>query len=219
MPCKAIIFDLDGTLIDSAPDLRTACNKLLSKYERCEISLEETMQFVGNGATKLVERAFQATGEAVDKSALPGLTEEFLGFYDGHEADETQLFNGVEDTLMTLKGKGVRLALCTNKPRTPTLNLLRDLNLTDFFEVIYGGDDVAHKKPDPQMLHNALIDMGLEAKDCIMVGDSPNDIGAAKNAGMRNIAVSFGYRKVPVEDMGADHVVDRFGDITDLVLG
>ncbi|WP_135080506.1 phosphoglycolate phosphatase [Terasakiella sp. SH-1] len=217
MKPKAIIFDLDGTLIDSAPDLRTACNKLLTQYGRRLISIDETMTFVGNGAPKLIERAFRATGTEATSEDIPKLTQEFLQFYDGHEADETCLYEGGEETLASLQNKGYRLALCTNKPKQPTLNLLGDLKIADHFELVVGGDELERKKPDPQMIHFVLNEMGLEAGDAIMIGDSSNDIEAAKNANMRNIAVSYGYRKVPVEDLGADHVVDHISDIVAII--
>ncbi|SCA58284.1 Phosphoglycolate phosphatase [Candidatus Terasakiella magnetica] len=217
MAFKAIIFDLDGTLIDSAPDLRTACNKVLAQHGRRAITLVETMKFVGNGAPKLVERAFAATGDEVSLDEIPALTKEFLGFYEGHEADETKAYDGAMECLKALKDKGYRLALCTNKPKGPTVNLLRDLAMADFFEVVLGGDELERKKPDPQMIHHVLDQLSLSVDEAIMVGDSPNDIDGAKNAGMANIAVSFGYRKVPVEEMGADHVVDHLKEIVELI--
>jgi phosphoglycolate phosphatase len=215
MSLKAIIFDLDGTLIDSAPDLGTACNKVLAKYARRPISRSETMQFVGNGAAKLIERAFQATGTALSETDIITRTDEFLDFYRGHEADETRLYDKVETTLHRLKQDGWRLALCTNKPAEPTRNLLRDLNLSGFFEVVVGGDELDGKKPDPQMLYYVLEKMNLTVDDAIMVGDSPNDINAARNANMRNIAVSYGYRKVTLEELSADIVIHQFDEITE----
>jgi len=213
MPLKAIIFDLDGTLIDSAPDLRTACNKLLEAHQRRPITMEETKKFVGNGAAKLVERAFAATGNPAQKQEIAPLTEGFLEFYAGHEADETQPYPGVMAVLDQLAGQGYRLSLCTNKPKAPTGNLLRDLGMSGFFELVLGGDELARKKPDPQMIHHVLEKMNVAPEEAVMVGDSPNDIDAAKNAGVPNIAVSYGYRKVPVSALGADYIVDHFDDL------
>lgn len=213
MALTTLIFDLDGTLIDSAPDLRTACNKLLVSHGRREITLAETKKFVGNGAAKLVERAFSATGEPAMEADIPALTEAFLGFYDGHEADETVTYPDVMEILHSLKEKGFRLALCTNKPYQPTINLSKDLKLANFFEVIIGGDQVSRKKPDPEMLDLALEKMGVSNEEAIMIGDSPNDIGAGQNAKVKTVAVSYGYRKVAVEDMGADCVIDKMSDL------
>ncbi|NVJ91589.1 MAG: phosphoglycolate phosphatase [Methylocystaceae bacterium] len=213
MALSTVIFDLDGTLIDSAPDLRTAANKLLEKYQRRAISLAETKKFVGNGAQKLVERAFKATGDSAAESDLIVLTQEFLAFYDGHEADDTQTYDAVIPTLEILKEKGFRLALCTNKPYAPTLNLMQALNLGGYFEFVIGGDQVSRKKPDAEMLNLALEQMGVSSQEAVMIGDSPNDIGAAKNAQLRSIAVSYGYRKVPVEELGADWVIDQMSDL------
>jgi phosphoglycolate phosphatase len=214
---EVLIFDLDGTLIDSAPDLRTATNKVLAKHGRRAISMEETKQFVGNGAPKLIERAFRATGEPVEAGEIDLLTQEFLAFYDGHEADDTRPYEGVMETLGILKEKGVRMALCTNKPQTPTDNLLNNLEMTDFFEVVLGGDQLERKKPDPQMIHWVLDQMKVPVDKAIMIGDSPNDIDAAKNANMRNVAVSYGYRKVSVEALKADTVIDQFPQLLDIL--
>ena len=217
MSLKALIFDLDGTLINSAPDLRGAVNKLLKGCNRREISLEETMEFVGNGAAKLVERAFRATGDALLETEITPHTERFLAFYDGHECDETYLYDNVMGTLKNLQDKGYKLALCTNKPRQPTLNIVRHFALEGFFEFILGGDELANKKPNPQMLHYLLDRMKLSSYEAVMIGDSANDIGAAQNATMKSIAVSYGYRKMPVEKLGADYIVDDFMELSDIV--
>lgn len=217
MSLKALIFDLDGTLIDSAPDLRQATNKLLLKYGRREISQEETKTFVGNGVEKLIERAFRATGEDALPKDIKDLAHEFLSFYAGHETDETRPYAGVMQTLAELKEKGFRLALCTNKPQLPSENILRDLKMEHFFEVVLGGDRLKHKKPHPEMLHWVLKEMGLNVDEAVMIGDSPNDIEGARNAGMGNIAVSYGYRKVSVEELRSDHVVDDFPSIIDVI--
>ena len=217
MSQMSLIFDLDGTLIDSAPDLRSATNKLLAKYDRRPITMEEVKKFVGNGAAKLIERAFRATGKEAKEQDIDGLTDEFLSFYDGHEADDTMPYEGVIETLTLLQNKGYRMAVCTNKPQLPTENLLRDLNMADFFEVVIGGDVLERKKPDPQMIHWVLDKMALDVSEAIMVGDSPNDIDAAKKASMRNVAVSYGYRKVAVEELRADTVIDRFEQLLNYV--
>lgn len=215
MALTTLIFDLDGTLIDSAPDLRTACNKLLQRENRREITLAETKKFVGNGAAKLVARAFAATGEPVEESELVALTQDFLAFYDGHEADETQTYPSVMETLQKLKEQGYRMALCTNKPQQPTQNLVKQLGLESFFEVIIGGDQVGKKKPDPEMLLSTLKHMGLSPDQAVMIGDSPNDIGAADNADIPSIAVSYGYRRVSVEELGADRIIDHMAQLPD----
>jgi len=181
------------------------------------ITMDETKKFVGNGAEKLIERAFKATGRPAKAEETISLTDEFLAFYDGHEADETIPYETVLETLATLKDKGFRLALCTNKPQVPTQNLLRELGMLGFFEVILGGDQLDRKKPDPQMIQWVLDKMETVKENAIMIGDSPNDIDAAKNAQMRSIAVSYGYRKVPVEELGADHIVDCFDQILDII--
>lgn len=215
MPLKALLFDLDGTLIDSAPDLQKAVNKLLRAHGRAPISNSQTRQFVGNGAQKLVERAFRVSGAKAPSDDLPGLTSEFLAFYDGHECDATKPYEGVIETLEACRQKNLMLTIATNKPKMPTLNILKTLGFDGYFDFVIGGDEVSHKKPDPEMLQTTMDALGVTAGEVLMIGDSPNDIGAAKAAGIRTIAVSYGYRKVPVSDLNADHIVDHMGDILD----
>jgi phosphoglycolate phosphatase len=213
----ALIFDLDGTLIDSAPDLKTACNKLLAQYNLPKITLEDTHHFVGNGAQKLVERAFKHAGKEPSPEEIETRTQEFLAFYNGHEADETVLYDGVMEGLVTLRSLGFRMALCTNKPKAPTLSILKTLKLAPLFDVVIGGDEVAIKKPAPEMLLKALDEMDCSPDKTIMIGDSPNDIGAATNAQIKSIAVSYGYRKVSMGDLGGDYQVDKFSQIPDII--
>ncbi len=212
-----LIFDLDGTLIDSAPDLCVAANKVLANHGCRQITLQETKTFVGNGAAKLVERAFRATGQEADPHDIPDLTEQFLAAYDGHEADETRPYDGVMETLNILKSSGQRMAVCTNKPQVPTNNLLRDLKMAEYFELVLGGDQLARKKPDPQMIHWMLDRLDVPAEKALMIGDTVNDIDGAKNAGVQSVAVSYGYRKVPVDELGANVFIDTFEQLLGVI--
>lgn len=191
---KAVVFDLDGTLIDSAPDLRAALNKLLRRYGRRPVSLPEVTMMVGDGAAKLVERAFAATGDRPSAAAaLAGLTAEFLEFYEGHSTVLTRPYPGVRETLSTLKADGLALGICTNKPEAPTREVVRDLNLVHFFDAIFGGDSIEGvRKPDPRMLRGVLEAMGAAANTAVMVGDAANDVGVARALGVPVIVVSYG---------------------------
>ena len=180
---KAVVFDLDGTLIDSAPDLRVAVNKLLAEHGRLPLTLDQVKMMVGDGAAKLVERAFDATGGAPAGSDPAGLTTRFLAFYEGHSADLTRPYPGVEETLSDLKARGLALGICTNKPEAATLEVIRELNLDGFFDAVLGGDSIeGARKPDPRMLQAVLDTLGVGASEMVMVGDAANDVGVARAA-------------------------------------
>ncbi len=212
---KAVVFDLDGTLIDSAPDLRVALNKVLTAHNRPPVNLRQVKMMVGDGAAKLVERAFAATGDEPEASRLARLTTEFLSFYEGHSADLTRPYPGVPETLSTLKAQGLALGVCTNKPEAATREVLRDLTLDGFFDAVLGGDSIdGARKPDPRLLQGVLDAMGVGANHSVMVGDAANDVGAARALGMPVIVVSYGYTRIPVDDLGADRVIADFAELT-----
>jgi len=211
---KAVVFDLDGTLIDSAPDLRTALNRLLAEENRRPLALDEVKMMIGDGARKLVERGFAATGQAADGDDVDALTGRFLAFYEGHAAEETRVYPGAADALQALQEAGYGLGLCTNKPHAATLEILAALGLGGYFRAVVGGDTVPGvRKPDPRHLLAALERLGAEPQQAVMVGDNRNDVAAARGAGLAVIVVSFGYPKMPVEELGADLIIDRFQDL------
>lgn len=211
---KAVVFDLDGTLIDSAPDLRVALNRTLSRHDRRPISLRQVKMMVGDGAAKLVERGFAATGDEPAAADLADLTAEFLGFYEGHSADLTRPFPGVLETLATLKARGRALGICTNKPEKPTRDVLRDLAMDGMFSAVLGGDSIdGARKPDPRILQAVLDAMGVAANDAVMVGDAANDVAVARALGVPVILVSYGYTRIPAADLGGDLIVDAFSKL------
>jgi phosphoglycolate phosphatase len=180
---KAVIFDLDGTLVDSAPDIQVAINKLLAEEGRRLLTLEEVSAMIGDGVPKLVERAMNATRAEDAPDDLPTLTRRFLGFYEGHTTDLTRPYPGVLEALERLRSAGVRMGICTNKPERPTRELLRDLGLAPYFRAVFGGDTVAGvKKPDPQLIHAVLDALGARPMEAVMVGDAANDVAAARAA-------------------------------------
>jgi len=210
---RAIVFDLDGTLIDSAPDLRTALNRLLAEHQRRPLSLAEVTVMIGDGAAKLVERAFAATGDAAGDDPA-SLTAAFLALYEGNTAVETRAYPGVPETLSALRDDGIALGICTNKPEAPTREILRDLGLDGAFSAVYGGDTMAGvRKPDPRLLLAVVDSLGARPAESVMVGDNANDVGAARAAGLPVILRAGGYTAIPAERLGADAVIAGFDEL------
>ncbi len=217
-PIKAIIFDLDGTLVDSAPGLMEAMNRLLAEEKRSPITLADIAQMIGNGAAKTVERAFTKTGTAPTGVALEQLTARYLTHYDATVTDGSSLFPGVLSTLEDLQEAGYSMGVCTNKPRAPTLKMLAELELAPYFWSVLGGDDLKGvMKPDPGHLLAVVQGLGRAIEEAVMIGDSANDVGAARGLGIPVIAVSFGYSKEVAEALGADLVIDRFDAIPEAI--
>lgn len=211
---SAVIFDLDGTLIDSAPDLQAALNRLLAKEGRRVLAIEEVVRMIGDGIYKLVERGYEATGEIPPSSDLDERVAAFSEDYEKRATEKTKLFDGVEVALQRLKDNQVKLGICTNKPQAATQQVLKHFQLSSFFNAVVGGDQLGGiRKPDPRHLQAAIDRLDVSGEETIMVGDSPNDIQVAINAGIPSVAVSFGYRRVAVEDMGATQIINHFDEL------
>lgn len=214
---EVILFDLDGTLIDSAPDLAVAVNHMLRTLNRATFSEDIIRFWVGNGAQVLVKRALSGQSD-IDENLDPILFEKaleiFLTFYAQNLALTTEPYPNVPSTLKTLKEAGYRLAIVTNKPFDFVAPILKGLNLDGLFELHLGGDSLPQKKPDPTPLLHVCEQLNITVEQCVMVGDSKNDILAANAANMQSIGVSYGYNYG--EDIGIydpDIVVNNFGDI------
>jgi phosphoglycolate phosphatase len=211
---RGVVFDLDGTLIDSAPDLQTALNELLAGEGRRAVSLPEVVSFVGDGAVKLVERAFAATGAARAADELRPLTDRFLALYGNHLVERTRPYPGVMETLAWLQGQGVSLAVCTNKPERHTREVLKGLDLARFFPVVVAGDSFpGRRKPDPRPLQAALAALGLTIRDAAMVGDSAIDVATCRAVGLPVILHASGYSAVNHHALGADRVIGSFAEL------
>jgi phosphoglycolate phosphatase len=211
---KAVVFDLDGTLIHSAPDLHAALNRLMTVEGRRLLEISEVVQMIGDGVPKLVERGYQATGKRLGNAELDKKISNFMEDYEKNATNLTALFPNVLETLKVLIKNQVRLGICTNKPQAATLKVLEHFGLTNYYQAVVGGDQLKGvRKPDPRHLMATLDILNVIPKDVVMVGDSPNDISAANNAGVMSVAVSFGYRRVPVIEMGANHIIDDFADL------
>jgi len=209
----AILFDLDGTLIDTAPDLAASMNFVLQQNGRAQVPAADVRHMVGQGARVLMERGMAATGTPASAPELDRLFDEFLDYYLAHIADHSAVFPAVEKILTQLKSAGALLAVCTNKPESASIKLLREFSLDGYFSAIIGGDSLAVRKPDPGHILGTLEKMGATVSKAIMVGDSANDIDAAKAAGIPAIGVPFGYTAIPIHDLGADLVVEHFDDL------
>ena len=208
---RTLVFDLDGTLINSAPDLAAALNKVLTEATREQVTLHQVTQMIGDGVSKLVERGFAATGGAPDD---PGhQLDRFHHHYNNASADLTSLYPGVRETLEALADTGHRMALCTNKPAQATAAVLDAFALAQFFEAVAGGDTFSVRKPSPGHLLDLLRQMDVDPEHAVMIGDSPNDVQVAVNAAVPVIAVSYGYRRVPAEEMGADILIEHFHQV------
>ncbi|MBY6203242.1 phosphoglycolate phosphatase [Maritalea mobilis] len=212
----AIVFDLDGTLIDSAPDLHAAANRMLADCDKPPLTLEKITSFIGNGIPNLVRLVMEERG--IPSAEEERMRELMLAHYTAHPADLTRPYAGVVDVLTALKAAGHPLGVCTNKFRAPSIQILDALDLTRFFDVVIGGDSLQVKKPDPAPLVATFE--ALNAAPFLYVGDSEVDAETAHRAKIAFGLFSKGYRKTPVEDLPNTFVFDEFkaliGHIRDL---
>lgn len=211
----AILFDFDGTLIDSAPEISVGLNGLLAERGRPPVTDAQVREFIGDGAAKLVERGFAATGDPIAADDLPAAVARYLAIYADIPADPSCIYPGVIDGLKGLVDAGHRLALCTNKPEGISRALLPSLGMEGLFGAIVGGDTLHRRKPHADPLLHALDILGVSAAGAVMVGDNANDVGSARAAGLPVIAVSYGYPRMSPEALGADALIDRFSDLPD----
>lgn len=209
-----VIFDLDGTLIDTAADLHAATNHVLTTIGRATIPLMAVRADVGFGALKLIERGLNRTGGLGDHS-LEQLKDVFIDYYTQHTAVKSALFPGGKEMLDTLTAKGIGMGICTNKPLKLAEKLLKEMKLDHYFKAVTGGDSFAFKKPDPRHLSETAKLVG-EGR-YLMVGDSSPDIMAAKAAGVPVIGVSYGYGDVPMADLEPDIIIESLAEVAALV--
>ncbi len=210
---EAVVFDLDGTLIDSAPDVGAAVNRLLESRGRRGLDGDELRTMIGFGANTMLERAFAATGESLAADRVEEAVAGYRDFYMGHLTDLTTVYPGVRETLHALAGDGVVMGICSNKPHGLVRRVLEALAMDRFFKALTGGDNVPHCKPDGRHVHLTLEMMGAGGKPAAMVGDSETDMAAGRNAGVAVIAVDYGYSHGPPQDLDADALIGHFGDL------
>ncbi|MCP9233068.1 phosphoglycolate phosphatase [Mesorhizobium sp. LMG 17147] len=210
---KAVLFDLDGTLVDSAPDITAAVNELLAGRDLPPLRLDQIKSMIGGGIRKLVERAFAASGTPLLGSALDEANRVMAPIYRRHLTGRTRLMPGVREVLTHLHLSGIAMGVVTNKPQLAAREILLHFGLTDYLGAIVGGDAVTYLKPAPDALLLALDQLQVEPRDTLMVGDSSADMAAARAAGMAVILLRGGYSQIPVEELGADLVCDSLFDL------
>ena len=207
-----IVFDLDGTLINSAPDLCYALNQTLSEINIPKITLEEVKGFLGDGALELIRRGISKHTD-LNNYNLEALRERFLEIYDTCLLNETNFFPNTIEAIKKIRNNNYATAICTNKPVKLANRIINGLNASYLFDVITGGDSYNYRKPDPRHLFNTIELTKISATNAIMVGDSKNDIECAKRANIKNIIVSFGYSNIPIKELNADLIMENYSDL------
>jgi phosphoglycolate phosphatase len=207
----ALAFDLDGTLVDSLPDLRAALNATLREIGKAPLSTAQVRAMIGDGTPALVARGLAA--RAVPDTALEERLARFLAIYEADPVARTQLYPGVRRTLAAFAAEGRRLAICTNKPQRASLAVLRGLDIVDRFAAVLGGDAVPRKKPDPGHLLATLAALGAAPGEAVMIGDNEHDVAMARAAGVPVILAEYGYARVPVAALDADARIAAFAEL------
>jgi phosphoglycolate phosphatase len=207
---ETVVFDLDGTLVDTAPDLTAALNAVMIREGRAPVPLSDVRHMVGRGARVLIERAMAASGTPAQAAEIGKFVAHFLEHYDANIAVTSKPFEGAEALARRLTARGHRLGICTNKPEALSLKLMSALNLRDLFPVILGADSRPYRKPDPRHLLDTIADLGGRPGSAVLVGDSETDVATARAANVPVIVVSFGYTETPVHQLDADIVIDHF---------
>jgi phosphoglycolate phosphatase len=213
MPAPTIIYDLDGTLADTAEDLVATVNWLLGREGLKPLPLESAGSLLGAGARPLIARGFAASGKSLEPQKLETLFRNFLAHYNAHIVDRTRLYPGVDAALAAFARAGWRQAVCTNKIESSAKLLIAKLGIADRFAFICGQDTFGVGKPDAKPLLETIAASGGARERAIMVGDSGTDIKTARAAGVPVIAVDFGYADVPVKKLGPDRVISHFDQL------
>ena len=213
MPHPTIVFDLDGTLVDTAPDLIATLNAVLAREGYGAVAYEEARTMIGGGARHMLARALSQQGIAVTPGDLDRLFADFIRYYAAHIADHSRPFPGLEPALDLMAANGARFAVCTNKLEQLAVLLLERLGLAGRFAAICGQDTFGIPKPDPELLRRTIARAGGDAGNAVMIGDSAADVAVARGAGVPVIAVDFGYSDVPAPLLKADRVIGRFDEL------
>ena len=210
---RIIVFDLDGTLVDTAPDLINALNFVLDREGLSPVPLHAARNMIGAGARRLIERGLELEGRAAGPADITRLTGDFIDHYAAHIADVSRPFDGLQGALDDLAASGYRFAVCTNKLEWLSKLLLDRLELSSRFSAICGADTFGVSKPDPAILLQTIARAGGQPTQAIMVGDAGPDIGVARRAGIPVIGVEFGYTEVPIADLKPDRLVKHMSEL------
>jgi phosphoglycolate phosphatase len=212
-----LVFDLDGTLAETAPDLIDALNHVLAGDGVAPVPFEAARTMVGAGARALIERGYAFAGRPLTKERLDAQFQLFLDFYNAHIADKSALFPGALACLERCRAEGWRLAVCTNKLEYSSKLLLEKLGALDQFAFVCGQDTFGVAKPDPRPLIETVARAGGDLASAVMIGDSVTDIRTARAAGIPVVAVDFGYTDIPVRELGPDRVISHFDALDEAV--
>ena len=213
MPALTVVFDLDGTLIDTAPDLVDTLNAVFAHEGLPPMPYAQARNMIGGGARRMLELGLQAEGRNRGVDELDRLFKIFLAHYAAHIADRSRPFPGLEAALDELSGRGCRFAVCTNKLESLSRLLLDTLDLSRRFVAICGQDTFGIQKPNPEILRRTVAQAGGDLARAVMIGDSKNDIDTARAASVPVIAVDFGYTEIPVDRLGPDRIIGHFKDL------
>jgi phosphoglycolate phosphatase len=208
-----LLCDLDGTLVDSAPDLASALSDLLAEAGRRRVTEAEVKTMVGDGVAVLVERGFAATGGVPAADELAARIARYVAIYETRLTARTRPFPGAVEALQALRAAGWRLAVCTNKPEHASREIVSALGMDALFDAVAGGDTFPVKKPDPGHVLRLLEAMDAAPDHAVMLGDSRNDVLSAHAAGLPVIAVAHGYGTVPADALGADRLIEAFDEL------
>ena len=208
-----VVFDLDGTLVDTAPDLIAALNYVLDREGIAPLPLKAARNMIGAGARKLIERGLEVEGRVASLQDITRLTRDFIDYYAAHIADASRPFEGLEAALDDLSTRGYRFAVCTNKLEWLSKLLLDRLGLSGRFSAICGADTFGVSKPDPAILQQTIARAGGQVSAAIMVGDAGPDVGVARRAGIPVIGVEFGYTDVPIADLKPDRLIGHMKEL------
>jgi phosphoglycolate phosphatase len=218
---KLVIFDLDGTLIDSRLDLVHSVNAALRHIQRPELPDDVIASYVGDGAPILIQRALG--GEVVDEALVRSGLEFFLTYYRAHKLDHTTVYSGIEEALASIQnssnGNPRRMAVLSNKPVNPSRAIIEALGLGKYFQQVYGGNSFATKKPEPEGARQLLAENGVAPEQAVIVGDSHVDVRTGRNTGMWTVAVSYGFAPHTLKGEPADVTVDHPGELATVFRG
>ncbi|MEH3118721.1 MAG: phosphoglycolate phosphatase [Methylorubrum populi] len=212
-----VVFDLDGTLAETAGDLIGTLNVILAREGHAPLPPEQARDLLGAGARALIQRGFAVAGAPLTPERLETLFQDFLAHYGAHLTDNSHLFPGVVGALDRLEAEGFRLAVCTNKVESHAVALLEALGIAGRFATIVGKETFAFSKPDPRHITATVERAGGDPARAVMVGDSKADVAAARAAGIPVVGVTFGYTPVPMRDLGPDWVIDHFDALPEAV--
>jgi phosphoglycolate phosphatase len=210
---RTVVFDLDGTLVDTAPDLINALNFVLDREGLSPVPQHSARNMIGAGARRLIERGLELEGRSLGFNDITRLTNDFIDYYAAHIAELSRPFEGLESALDDLGALGYRFAVCTNKLEWLSKLLLDQLGLSSRFSAICGADTFGVSKPDPVILQQTIARAGGELSSAIMVGDAGPDIGVARRAGVPVIGVEFGYTEIPIADFKPDRLIKHMNEL------